>query len=124
MRTVGLLVESSRAYGRGLLYGIARYVRTCNDWSIVYQERMLGDATPANLVGRHCDGIIARIDTLRQRNWLIKLKIPVVDLRGRWDIAKFPRIISDDKAIAELAAQHLLARGSRHFAFCGFAGAD
>jgi LacI family transcriptional regulator len=124
MRTVGLLIESSRAYGRGLLHGIARYVRTCNDWSIVYQERMLGDATPANLAGRNCDGIIARIDTSRQRNWLIKLKIPVVDLRGRWDIAKFPRIISDDKAIAELAAQHLLARGSRDFAFCGFAGAD
>ncbi|MGC9260235.1 MAG: XylR family transcriptional regulator [Phycisphaerae bacterium] len=124
MRTVGLLVESSRAYGRGLLRGIAKFVRMHNEWSIIYQERMLGDATPANLAGRHCDGILARIDTLRQRNWLIKLKIPVVDLRGRWDIAKFPRIISDDKAIAELAAQHLLARGSRHFAFCGFAGAD
>ncbi len=124
MRTVGLLIESSRAYGRGLLHGIAKFVRMRNDWSIVYQERMLGDTVPLDLTGRHCDGVLARIDTIRQRNWLLKLKIPVVDLRGRWDIPQFPRIISDDKAVAELAAQNLLARGRRYFAFCGFAGAD
>ena len=124
MRTVGLLIESSRAYGRGLLHGIAKFVRTHNDWSIVYQERMLGDAAPLEPGIRRCDGVIARIDTIRQRNRLIKLKIPVVDVRGRWDIPQFPRMISDDRAVAELAARHLLARGSRHFAFCGFAGAD
>ena len=124
MRIVGLLIESSRAYGRGLLHGIARYVRTHNNWSIVYQEGTLGDAASLDFAGQHCDGIIARIDTLRQRNQLLKLKIPVVDLRGRWDIPQFPRIVIDDRAVAELAAQHLLARGSRHFAFCGFAGTD
>ncbi len=124
MRTVGLFIESSRVYGRGLLRGIAKFVRIHNEWSIVYQERMLGDVTPLDLGHRHCDGIIARIDTIRQRNRFIKLRIPLVDLRGRWDIPKFPHLISNDKAIAELAAQHLLARGSRHFAFYGFAGAD
>ena len=124
MRIVGLLIESSRAYGRGLLHGIARYARTHNDWSIFYQEGTLGDAASLDFAGQHCDGIIARIDTLRQRNRLLKLKIPVVDLRGRWDIPQFPRIVMDDRAVSELAAQHLLARGSRHFAFCGFAGTD
>lgn len=99
-------------------------MRTHNDWSIFYQEGTLGDAASLDFAGQHCDGIIARIDTLRQRNRLLKLKIPVVDLRGRWDIPQFPRIVMDDRAVSELAAQHLLARGSRHFAFCGFAGTD
>ena len=124
MRIVGLFIESSRAYGRGLLLGIAKYMRARNDWSIVYQERTLGDAIPAHLAGRRFDGVLARIDTIRQRDWLSKLNIPVIDLRGSWDHPRFPRILIDDKAVAELAAQHLLARGTRYFAFCGFAGAD
>lgn len=124
MRTVGLLIESSRAYGRGLLHGIAKFMRLHNDWSIIYQERTLRDADPLGLAGKRCDGVLARIDTMQQRDWLLKLNVPVVELRGSWDHPRFPRIISDDKAVAEMAAQHLLARGSGYFAFCGFAGAD
>ena len=124
MRTVGLLIESSRAYGRGLLRGIARFVRLQHNWSVVYHERMLGDAIPSDFARLKCDGVIARIDTKQQRNQLLKLKIPVVDLRGRWDIPQVPRIITDNRAVAELAAKHLIARGSDNFAFCGFAGMD
>jgi LacI family transcriptional regulator len=124
MRTVGLLIESSRAYGRGLLRGIARFMRMHNDWSIIYQERTLRDADPLGLAEKHCDGVLARIDTRQQLDWLLELNVPVVELRGSWDHPRFPRIISDDRAVAEIAAQHLLARRCPYFAFCGFAGAD
>lgn len=124
MRTVGLIIESSRAYGRGLLHGIARFARTHNNWSIVYRESMLADSIAAVLARRSCNGVLARIETIQQRNSLLKLKIPVVDLRGRWVTPQFPQLICDQKAVAELAAQHLLLRGYRRFAFCGFAGAD
>ncbi len=124
MRTVGLLIESSRGYGRGLMRGIAKFVRMHNDWSIIYQERMLADAIPLQMEQTKCDGILARIDTDIQKNWLVKRRIPVVDLRGRIVIPRIPRLIPDDKAVAEMAAEHLLSRGSRHFAFCGFARAD
>ncbi len=124
MRTVGLIIESSRAYGRGLLHGIARFARTHNNWSIVYRESMLADSIAAVLAKRSCNGVLARIDTVQQRNSLLRLKIPVVDLRGRWVTPQFPQLICDQKAVAELAAQHLISRGYRRFAFCGFAGAD
>lgn len=124
MRIVGLIIESSRAYGRGLLHGIARFARTHNNWSIVYRESMLADSITDVLAKSSCNGVLARIETIQQRNALLKLKIPVVDLRGRWVTKQFPQLICDQKAVAELAAQHLLGRGYRRFAFCGFAGAD
>ena len=124
MRAVCLLIESSRAYGRGLLHGIAKFLRMHNDWTIIYRERALGDEVPVDFARKRCDGVIARVDTVRQMNWLLRLKVPVVEVRGRLDSVKFPRITIDDKAVAEMAAQHLLTRGLRHFAFCGFAGAD
>ncbi len=124
MQAVYLLIESSRAYGRGLLHGIAKFLRMHNDWTIIYRENALGGEIPVDFPGKHCDGVIARIDTARQMNWLLRLKVPVVEVRGRLDTVKFPRITIDDKAVAEMAAQHLLARGLRHFAFCGFAGSD
>ena len=59
---VALLVESSRAYGRGLLHGIAEYVRLHGPWSIYLAERGLGDAPPGWLDGWNGDGVIARIE--------------------------------------------------------------
>ena len=52
---VALLVESSRAYGRGLLHGVAEYVRLHGPWSIYMAERGLGDAPP-----RWLEGLILR----------------------------------------------------------------
>ena len=117
MQVVYLLIESSRAYGRGLLHGIAKFLRMHNDWTIIYRERALGDEVPVDFARKRCDGVIARVDTVRQMNWLLRLKVPVVEVRGRLDSVKFPRITIDDKAVAEMAAQHLLTRGLRHFAF-------
>src|SRR5882762_4897964 len=59
---VALLIESSRAYGRGLLLGVARYVREHGRWSIFLQERSLGDLSPGWLEDWEGDGIIARIE--------------------------------------------------------------
>ena len=44
---VALLIESSRAYGRGLLLGVAKFVREHGRWSIFLQERSLGDVSPS-----------------------------------------------------------------------------
>ena len=44
---VALLIESSRAYGRGTLMGVAKYVRQHGPWSIFFQERGLGDSVLA-----------------------------------------------------------------------------
>lgn len=49
---------------------------------------------------------------------------PVVDLSGSLPDSRFPQIRSDEGAVGRLAAEHLLERGFRNFAFCGFNGTD
>ena len=45
-RRVGLLVETSRAYGRELLRGVALFARTRTDWSLLHQEMTLDSVMP------------------------------------------------------------------------------
>jgi LacI family transcriptional regulator len=121
---VALLIESSRAYGRGLLVGIARYVREQGPWAIFLQERSLGDLSPGWLRRWEGDGVIARVENRPMAQAIRRLDLPAVDLRFLLPDLDLPSVRTDDGAIARLASEHLLERGFRHFAFCGFNGAD
>jgi LacI family transcriptional regulator len=121
---VALLVESSRAYGRGLLHGIAEYIRLHGPWSIYMEERGLGDDPPAWLKDWEGDGVIARIENRRIAHAIDALGLPAVDLRGVLPDLEIPLIVTDDEAVSQLAFGHLVDRGFRNFAFCGFVNAD
>lgn len=121
---VALLIESSRAYGRGLLEGIARYSRLYGPWALYHDGRSLGEEAPAWFKkGWKGDGIIARIDTLAQAKVIAGAGLPTVDLRGKFELG-YPILEADDEATARMAADHLLGHGFRHFAFTGFAGTN
>lgn len=120
MRHVAILIETSRAYGRGLLRGIALYNREHGRWSTFFQPQGLGDPAPAWLPSWRGDGILARIDNRLVARAVQRAGVPVVNLRGTMADLPFPFIGSDNSAIAQLAAEHLLERGFRHFAFCGY----
>ncbi len=121
-RKVAVLVESSRGYGRGLLHGVATFMREHSPWTIHNHERRLYDVAPEWLRRWRGDGIIARIASPRLARQIGRLHVPTVDLLGLHQIKDIPAIITDHRAVARLAADHLLDRGLVHFAFCGFAG--
>jgi LacI family transcriptional regulator len=121
-RRIAVLVESSRGYGRGLLHGVATFVREHEPWTIHNHERRLYDAAPEWLRRWRGDGIIARIASPRFARQISRLPVPTVDLLGLRCLKNVPVIITDHRAVARLAADHLLDRGLVHFAFCGFAG--
>jgi len=78
---VALLIESSRASGRGLLRGVARYTHACTGWSLFCQERALSDALPRRLRRWRPDGIIARIESSKlarqiRRRWSWPVRWP------------------------------------------------
>src|ERR1700710_2901701 len=79
---VALIIESSRAYGRGLLQGIARYIREHGTWSIFHQERRASDPPPAWLKEWRGDGIIARVEAYKLASAIRALGVPAVDVRG------------------------------------------
>ena len=126
-----LRIETSREYGRGLLRGIYRYSSLHKRWQIVVspcgplgedeegpppRRKTRGEELPGDV-----DGIIMRDH--RGSPVLLKRGIPVIfasylhkDIRGSH------RIVPDDEAIGHMAAQHLLERGFRRFAFVGCVG--
>lgn len=121
---VALLIETSRAYGRGLLRGVAAYTRIHGPWAIYQHEHSLTDEVPEwfeNWVG---DGIIARIESKKLADKIEELALPTVELRGVYEIPNVPLIETNDLAVARLACGHLLELGFRRIAYCGFANAN
>ncbi|MEM1069959.1 MAG: DNA-binding transcriptional regulator [Planctomycetota bacterium] len=118
-QNVALLVESSRSYGREVLRGIALFARTRSHWSLLHQEMTIDVQLPQWMKESAIDGVIARVD-IRTIEPLRELGVPCVDVRcsGRFD--GIPQVETDDRAVAELAFEHLWERGFRRFAFCGF----
>lgn len=121
---MALLIESSRAYGRELLLGVAKFVREHHHWSVQHEEWKWTDAPPAWLKEWNGDGVIARIEVPKLAKIIKSLDVPAVDVRGSVSGYELPLIDTEDKMVAELAAEHLMDRGFRHFAFCGFVGAN
>jgi LacI family transcriptional regulator len=120
---VVLLFDSSHAFGRGALLGIAHYVREHGPWTIFLQERT--DALHAGWL-RHWrgEGLIVEIENRSMAHTIHQLGLPVVALRYSATDIPFPTVRIDDAAVARLAAEHLFERGFRHFAYCGLAGAE
>lgn len=121
---VAVLVESTRSYGRWQLAGISSYLRKHGPWSIYWQERGLNDPPPVWLRDWEGDGIIARITTRRLAQIINELALPTVDLYGWLPGAKWPCLRADNTRVVHLAVDHLLERGFRHLAYCGFTGVN
>lgn len=118
-----MLVETSSIYGRQLLEGINRYIRTHRAWSVFLEQRDLWSATPPWLESWGGDGVISRVTTTEIAELLESSGVPVVDLTDRFGPSTgFAQVWSDNATIGRLAADHLLERGFRHFAACGFEG--
>lgn len=118
-RSVALLIETSNAYARGILAGIAAYVRHHGDWLIELPEQERGGRPPDWLADWKGDGIIARIETDEIAAALRKSKRPVVDVSAARHLKGIPWVETDDQMIARIACQHLLDRGFRHLAYFG-----
>ncbi|PHR90736.1 MAG: XylR family transcriptional regulator [Blastopirellula sp.] len=121
-RRVMLIVETSLIYGREVLRGINRYVVANEPWSIYVDLRELVVRPPAWLDSWDGDGIITRSTTPNLAEKLKALHIHTVDLTDIYGDQGLLHIGTDHEAVGHSAAEHLLERGFRNFAFCGFTG--
>ena len=97
-------------------------MREHGPWTVYIEQRSLQDPAPPWLERWAGDGIIARASTPQSARKLIKTGVPTVDLNDQVRGLGLPQIHSDHAAIARLAAEHLIERGFRHFAYFGFPG--
>lgn len=117
---VALIIETSSNYGRGLLSGVVRFMRTHDAWSVFVEQRDLTAKPPEWLDKWHGHGIISRSTNRHLADAVVAAQTPLVELTDRREDFGFPHIWSDDDAIARSAALHLIERGFRSFAYCGF----
>jgi LacI family transcriptional regulator len=122
---VALLVETSRGFGRELLHGIARYARIHGPWSFHITPGDYDQVVP-KMKQWGGTGIIARIPNDRVAKAIIEAGVPTIAL-GLTDEQQQPdsplsglsELSSDAAQVAKLAAEHLLERQFRHFAYVG-----
>jgi len=115
-----LLIESSRASGRNYLQGIARYAHHHGPWSF-YWEPGGFDLTRQTLKTLDADGIIFR-DVGRLKAQALQLGIPAVVVgHDSKEVRGIINVVTDSSTIGRMAAEHLLERGFKRFAFCGLA---
>jgi LacI family transcriptional regulator len=102
-------------YVHEIVMGVTRYAREAG-W-ILYDAPSHSRATSPT--GK-CDGIITLLPSRRHRemiDYCLSAKLPVVDLSDQMPELPFPRVLPDNRAIGQMAAEHLLARGFLNFAF-------
>ena len=121
---IAVLVEWSRAYGRGILGGIADYVGTHNRWKVFHTERRLCDGAPPWFDAWEGDGIIARTENPGLLEKIHRKRLPTVELFRLEPRNGTPltTVQTDETAVAQMAADHLMDRGLRQFAYCGLPG--
>jgi LacI family transcriptional regulator len=118
---VALIIETSAIYGRRILAGVARYLRSHHRWSVFIEQHELGTPPPTWLTSGRWDGILSRPTDHAMARLFRRMKVPVVDLNDLYENLDLPWVGSDHASIGRMGASHLLERGFRNFAFCGFA---
>ena len=76
MKKIAIVVESSRAYGRTIIEGIAAYAQKTGEWTL----NLLSDDEATEEELRSHDGVIARIANEAHARRFTRAKIPVVDV--------------------------------------------
>ena len=116
---IAVLVDTATGWGRRLVRGVTNYARTRDAWHLWVEPRGQNEhlRVPHGWGG---DGVVARVSTQRMADELAKLRVPVVNVSGiELPRARFPRVTTNYEASARLAAEHLLERGYRNFAYVG-----
>lgn len=121
-RKVAVILQLWQNFDRGILQGIAAYVRERRDWS-VFVEEVEHQRIP-DFKAWNGDGLIVNFDNPSVVRALRGVDKPIVAVGGGrgWHDPEsgIPYVATDDETIGRLAAEHLIDCGLRHFAFCGY----
>src|SRR4051794_30579779 len=119
---VAVCVDQFRSHGRGVMRGIAKYVETYGPWSLFIDPLADSNYPKGRSENWRGEGILTYIEERQRAERLRRSGIPTVELFAYRLDGLLPLIAHDDLAIGRLAAEHLMGRHLRHFAFCGYSG--
>ena len=99
MRTIAIMVENSRAYGRAMIEGIASFAQDGRDW--ILRPFSVEEAFTTKL--KDFDGVIARIADERLATRLVRSGLPTVDVFCQSAYPGIAGVDSDHDSIGRLA---------------------
>ena len=118
-----LLIEKSRAFGRGLLHGIVQYSNLHGPWLFYMEPEMhkKGRKHPYEWIKElQADGIIGYTWDTNLVKEIVNLECPAV-IRGLEKPTQSAYcVVTDQAAIARTAVKYFQDLGFRRFAYCGF----
>ncbi|MBN2210231.1 MAG: substrate-binding domain-containing protein [Sedimentisphaerales bacterium] len=120
------MADTRVALTRDLLLGIAKYIRQHRAWFIernIYDYYLRSQIKISQIKKLELDGILCLNLPARQERFveeLIEAGFPVLLKSLGAPMPGAINIISNNRMISQIAAEHLLNLGLRHFAFCGF----
>ena len=129
MKQIAVMIETSRAYGRALMEGVAAYAQQAGDWKL--RSLANGHVTAKTLSGY--DGLIIRLADRKLASAIRATGLPAIDVYGDrpqeeikgdrpQENGVIPVADGDHRLTGEMAADFFLKRGFRHFAWCGVDG--
>jgi LacI family transcriptional regulator len=124
VKRVAVLVDTSTTWGRDVIAGVHRYSRGTVGWQLFVEPRGMEQRRwlPQGWKG---DGVIARVGFVDLARRLREMRVPVVNVSGiSLPKVDFPRVVSDQVAAAGLAAEHLMNRGFKQFAYFSLLGLE
>jgi LacI family transcriptional regulator len=118
---VAVIIDPGSPYDRRIVRGVAAYAEhNAREWSLYVEEEHF--SRMPDLKAWAGDGIVANFDDRRVAAAVAGLGIPVVAVGGGYGYydrrSKIPYVHTDNRAIAQLAAEHLISLGLQRFAFC------
>ena len=126
-RQVALVLPVNVSWGAVLAQGVADYSREHEAWDFTTSPPTMAEAeevalTPYSLRGWVGEGAIAVINDAAEARAARRLGFPIVCVNGNVRDPGLPRVMSDYYAGGQVAAEHLLDRGSRRLAYFGLKG--
>jgi LacI family transcriptional regulator len=120
MRHVGLIIDITWTdqHHIGIVAGVRRYAQEQTHWDCIFSPQLSESLQIPGMSSRY-DGIIARV-TPKWARLAKEARVPLVNVRLQTAAQGVPTVAPDRRAAGCMAAEHLLARGFRHFGYLGF----
>lgn len=118
IKLIGIAIEMDQPYPHhlGCYEGILRYAAMKEDWQVVVDPYLVGVFDGSGV--REYDGIVGRMSR-KAGEQARAAGIPVVNHWINSSARGLPSVLPDCRRGCEMAAEHLLARGFRHFGYVG-----
>jgi LacI family transcriptional regulator len=124
VKRIALIYDATRAYDVKVMTGVAAYLQGSDPHSIYIEESALKDQRLPDLRSWDGDGIIADFDDPKVSDIVTQSGLPAVGFGGGYGwyeaSSRIPYFYTNNVLIAAQAADHLLERGFKHLAYCGY----